>query len=137
MGCGLCDIIGDERFRTFKRIGIDCCKEVIYAAKEEYCSENLELFVGGFDDIRKQSIDYLITVNFLHEINDEDLHQIYNRLFTENKISMYIVDEVTGNYQHIHNYSKLIPQQYSIIHSLGPYKSDGGERYIKIFKLNE
>lgn len=131
-GCGLCDIIGNRKLKGYKRIGIDASKEVCEAAQALY--KDIKLIHGTFDNISNLNIEFLIAVNFVHEISPEDMKGILQNLTTKNNIHYFIVDEVTGNYPYSHNFNKIMPAEYDCKHIMGPYDSDGGKRNVKVFK---
>lgn len=133
VGCGLCNILGNEKLNICKRIGIDMRESIINANKEIW-GDKIEFQIGTFDSLKGMNIDYLISVNFLHGIPPKELSDIYQRLFSNNNIQYYIADEVTGNYTYEHALKSLLPSSFNLIDSLGPYESDGGARFIRIYK---
>ncbi|MCR5238230.1 MAG: hypothetical protein K6E34_13620 [Lachnospiraceae bacterium] len=133
-GCGLCNIIGDKKLDEFFRIGFDINETLLNAERELYEGKSISFVKGSFGDIGCGRIDFLISVNFPHEIPTDSLKKIYSSLFKRNQITYYIVDEVTGNYPYHHNYSSILPDEYRLYESIGPFGSDGGERNIRIFK---
>ncbi len=133
VGCGLCSILGNDHLCGCKRVGIDLSDGVLNADKEVYGQE-ISFRKGSFEVIQNETIDALITVNFIHSISDEQLEQIFEKLFADNTIGYYVADEVTGRYPYSHKFEKLLPDSFSMEKKLGPYPSDGGFRYIKIWK---
>lgn len=133
-GCGLCDILQNKRFKKCKKIGIERDKKVYDTICELYRGG---VFVNGsFDRIRGMDIDWLIAVNFTHEISDDEMSIYLKQLAENNRIKNIILDEVTGNYKYEHHYAELIPKGYSQKHIMGPYPSDGGKRYICIWGIH-
>jgi len=94
----------------------------------------IELINGSFRDIKNLEIDWFIAVNFTHAISDKEMASNLQCLTKNNRIHHFILDEVTGNYEYTHDYKMLMPQGYILADKLGPYASDGGRRYIKVFQ---
>jgi len=134
-GCGLCNIIGNSMLGGVRRIAID--REHSVLASDEYrFGKTIEFRHGSFEQIVEKSIDVLVTVNFVNSIPLEEVKRIYNELFKDRYIKYYIVDEVTGNYLNQYRFKELIPDEYVMSYSLGPYAADGGVRYIRVFERN-
>lgn len=131
-GCGLCDIIGNCKLKGYERVGVELSEKVYYAAKELH--KDITFINGTISDIKNYNIDFFIAVNFTHVISSEDMRKAMNDLILKNHIHYVIVDEVTGNYPYTHNFEEIIPVEFCCVKKLGPYESDGGERYVKIFR---
>lgn len=132
LGCGLCDIIGDKRLKSFRRFGLDIDNEVIEEAKLHF--SDIDLKCGSFEDLEiKQDLDFFITINFLHAIPPEELRENLNKIFRESHIEYYIADEVTGNYRYLFKIEDILPEGYVLDRIIGIHPSDGGVRMIKGF----
>ncbi len=132
LGCGLCDIIGDRRLKTFERYGYDIDKAVISEAKLHHKDVCLEC--GSFDNVGiGKKISFLITINFLHLIPKEKLKNSLKRVLSDNQVDCYIADDVTGNYLHKFSIEEVVPDNYILENTIGVYPSDGGVRRVKAF----
>lgn len=131
-GCGLCDILADKSFQKCQRIGVERDERVFNALKEIYSKKTIKFINGSFQNINNMKIDWLIAVNFTHEISDEEMKINLNKLVGNNEIKNIILDEVTGNYKYWHDYSAIIPHEYEM-KKMGEYRADGGKRQIKVF----
>lgn len=134
-GCGLGDIIGNRKLKSYERVGVELSEAVYCAAKELH--KDITFINGTFSDIKNYNIDFFIAVNFIHVISSEDMREIMKNLILKNHIRYIIVDEVTGNYPYTHNFEKIITAEFGCGKILGPYESDGGERYVKVFKKKD
>ena len=132
-GCGLCDIVGDDRLGCMERLAFDTDERVV-AADREIFGDSIDIQKGSFDDISELKADFFVSVNFIHDYSLEKVSKWLTGLFERNDIGYFIVDEVTGRYPYSHCYSNIISSDYTLKESLGPYPADGGERFIKIFK---
>ena len=133
-GCGLCDILGSSKLKKYKRYGFDLDENVIYVDKQLF--HDIEFTVGSFDKIQDMDISALIAVNFLHILPEDILRATFHDLFTNNRIQYFILDEVTGLYEHLHKFASILPPGCTLVRTLGPYESWGGVRYIKIFDMS-
>lgn len=133
-GCGLCDILACKAFRKCKLLGVEKNKSVYAAINEIYHSRDISFINGTFEDITEKCIDWLIAVNFTHEISDIEMTDILENLTKNNQIRHIILDEVTGNYKYQHNYAGIVPKGYTLEKIVGPYPADGGVRHIVIFE---
>lgn len=130
IGCGLGDIIGNLVCRD--RVGYDLCPKVINAARIEH--RDCDFVVGTFDAVTGKSIDWLIAVNFIHNIAPDELRNIFSGLIAQNQVRNIVVDSVSGAYAYTHNFNEIIPPEYTLLNKMGPSPSAGkGERWILIF----
>lgn len=132
-GCGLCDILEDKAFKQCQKVGVEKDKRVYDAICDIYHGKAVFLN-GSFQEIKGMNIDWFIAVNFTHTISDHEMMMNLKALAEDNQVWHMVLDEVTGNYQYSHNYVEIVPEGYVLENTLGPYPSDGGKRYIKIFK---
>lgn len=104
IGCGLGEIIGN--INTHERLGYDIDSRVILAAKKIY--RKVVFHTGSFEDVKNQKVDYLITVNFIHNIPPEELREKYLGLIENNEIKHIILDVVYGKgYKYKHDVKEL------------------------------
>lgn len=134
-GCGLGDMIGNRKLKGYRRIGVELSEKVYCAAKELH--KEITFINGTFSSIKNYTIEFFIAVNFTHEIPSDELGELIKNLTLENNIHYIIVDEVTGNYPYTHNFEKIMPKEFYCVKTFGPYPSDGGKRYVKVFKRIE
>ncbi len=131
IGCGLGDIIGSINDKEC--IGCDISSEVIKAAK--ILSPKTSFLVGSFDNIKYKKIDCLITVNFMHSIEPEQLKKYYKKFFKNNKVEYVIFDSVKSRkYQYNHTASEILGNNWIKELTIGKYSADRGIRYIELFK---
>ncbi len=130
-GCGLCDIISHNSLKRCKRLGIDLNENVCRASS--ILNKDICIKQGSFDIIKNKKIQALISVNFIHEISPKTLQDYYKKIIKNNIVNYFIIDSVTGKYKYTHNPVSLFENtNFSVVEKFGPYKSDGGERYIYI-----
>lgn len=132
-GCGLCDIVGSKKLKRYQRFGFDVDENVIYVDEKLY--PNIAFTVGSFEKIHHMNISVLIAVNFLHLIPEDVLRMTFHKLFAENNVHYFIVDESTGLYKYTHKFMSLLPAGCTLVKTLGPYEGWCGVRYIKIFEM--
>lgn len=109
-GCGLCDILSAKCFSKCNRVGVERDKRVFDAIQEIYAKKGIKFVNGSFQDILNMDIDWLIAVNFTHEISDADMAAYLNNLTEKNHIKYFILDEVTGNYKYTHDYAAILTE---------------------------
>ncbi len=132
LGCGLCDIIGDERLNRYERIGLDIDESVIEEAKLHH--GNIDLRRGSFEEIgENKNIRFLIMLNFLHEIPIKELRVKFDSILQGNSVDYFIADENTGNYNNRYSLIDILPDCYVQDKVIGVYPSDGGVRIVKAF----
>lgn len=130
-GCGLCDILGSNKLKKYKRYGFDVDENVIYVDRKQF--QNIEFAAGSFDKIQHMNISVLIAVNFLQILPEDEVRAAFREVFTKNRIQFFILDEVTGLYKFLHRFDSILPSGCTLVKTLGPYASWGGVRYIKVF----
>lgn len=134
IGCGLGEIIGN--LYCCHREGYDLERCVVAAAKAIYRST--EFRVGTFEDIKNKEIDYLITVNFIHNIPPIELKEKYIGLCRNNAINHLVLDIVQDkNYSFQHNIEFLIDGLgggYCVKKKLGGYPTQDGNRWVYILE---
>ena len=134
-GCGLCDIVGNKKLKRFTRIGVDSSVETCRAAQELH--KDIKIINGSFEDIKGLNIEYLIAVNFIHDIPGTQLEQYFTSLIHDNRVEYLILDEIKGgDYRYHHDFSSWEAKfNFSIVKKMGPYVASGnGERYIVVQK---
>ncbi|MCI9539770.1 MAG: class I SAM-dependent methyltransferase [Lachnospiraceae bacterium] len=136
-GCGLCDILANRGLKKWKRTGVEKEESVYQACRAIYKNTNIKFIHGSFMDIGNEKIDWFIAVNFIHNIPKEEIKKILYQLAKKNNVQYFILDEVSGNYPYTHNFDFLVRGGYCLVQSLGPYKADQGERYIRIYRIKK
>lgn len=131
VGCGLGEIVGN--IREGVRFGYDISKEVLQAAKA--LNKRVKYRRGTFPDVRIKNIDYLITVNFIHGIDEDALRRDYKELIKRCQPKYIVVDEVRSKkYLYNHSFKNILPKNYTVVKKLGKFPAYGGIRYIYIYK---
>lgn len=134
IGCGLGDIIGNLKGK--KCVGVDLSQEVVKAAC--LLHPKTKFFVGGFESISHKKIDCLITVNFMHSIEPEQLKKYYRIFFQQNKVRYIVFDSVVSpDYQYNHLASKMVGDLYKKKKTIGRYKVSRGMRIIDLYEKRE
>lgn len=133
-GCGLCDILGSNQLKKYRRYGFDLDENVIYVDQKEF--PDIEFTIGSFDKIQHMNISVLIAINFLHILSRDEVHAAFQEVLTKNRIQYVILDEVTGLYEHLHRFDSILPPGCTLVETLGPYEAWGGVRYVKIFDVS-
>lgn len=134
-GCGLCDIVGNKKLKRFTRIGVDSSVETCKAAQELH--KDIKIINGSFGDIKGLDIEYLIAVNFIHDIHSDQLEQYFTSLIHDNRVEYLILDEIKGgDYKYHHDFASWEDKfNFSLVEKMGPYVASGnGERYILVLK---
>lgn len=131
IGCGLGDIVGNLKDK--KCVGIDLSPEVIRAAR--LLHPKTKFFVGSFENVSRKKIDCLITVNFMHAIEPNQLKEYYRNFFLQNRIKYVVFDSVASPaYQYNHLASKMFGDLYKKKKSIGRYRVARGIRTIDLYE---
>ena len=129
IGCGLGELL--QHIKADKKIGLDRQEEVIRAARE-LSDGTATLMTGSFDDLTGKSIDYLITLNFMHGSPESTWTRPYCLVAERNDVRNFVVDKIPPKGEgYLLDWSKILPQNYRKIEQLGPFLSG---RYIEIWK---
>lgn len=123
IGCGLGEIV--RNIKSDCLFGLDVDTNVIRAAKALDTMHRVQYQVGSFQDVKGMNIEYLVTVNFIHDIEPIILKGFYKDLCTENRINKILLDSVTGQgYKYKHNAEEVIPSGFKLVHTSRKYNSD-------------
>lgn len=132
IGCGLGEIL--QHIKADKKIGFDLRKEVIMAA-HELSGQEIEFKVGSFGELTEKSVDYLITLNFMHGRSESEWAEIYRTVAVCNDVQHFIVDTVPDKAfsptTHSLDWSKILPDNYKRIERFGPLFSG---RYVEVWE---
>ena len=136
-GCGLGDIIADSAFIGFKRKGLDCKREVINADEEIFRKAiqdgEISFEIGSFESVKGEKIDYYISLNFLHNIEPDQVKNMFEEVLSCNKIGQVITDSVnSSSYPYNHDFDYICDYGYSK-RCLGEYKVQNGIRKIMVY----
>ncbi len=134
IGCGMGEIVRSVglRYPQMAIYGLDRCPKVISAAKFVDFKQVVHYAVGSFQEVKGLKIDYLITINFTHVIPPDALQQYYQEITAANEITHIVVDSVMSEtYAFNHDFSQILPQNYTRIYASEPYLS---QRYLIVFK---
>jgi SAM-dependent methyltransferase len=122
IGCGLGEIIRNIKARFL--FGYDTSEPVITAASQLDKKAKVVFKIGSFTDVKKMKIDFLITVNFIHEISSSELRNLFEVVCSENDIHYLLVDYIKGEgYPFTHDHS-VIPENYLKVYESGLYEFD-------------
>lgn len=136
VGCGLGEILrkisvsgNPPEARLF---GWDISPEVIAAAEALDKKNEITYSIGTFDDVRDMKIDWLITVNFLHNISSGDLAEYYRKITEQNDIERIVADTVSGSgYKYHHDLLNIMPDAYKLESQSNLYSA---ERRVMVFR---
>lgn len=132
IGCGLGEIL--QHIKADTKIGFDLQEEVIMAARE-LNSGKIDFKVGSFGELTETSVDYLITLNFMHGRTEPEWAETYRTVAVCNDIRHFIVDtvpdKVFGPTTHSLDWGKILPDNYKRIERFGPLLSG---RYIEVWE---
>lgn len=130
IGCGLGEMLRHIHARV--RIGLDLHEEAIRAAKK-LSRGDIVFQVGTFDNLQiEESIDYLITLGFMHGGTEKAWKSCYHDVARRNNVKHFIVDTVPeeGN-SHFLDFTLILPDEYKLIDRLGPFLAG---RYIEVYE---
>lgn len=131
IGCGLGDIIGN--IDDCQKEGWDIDKNVIRVGKKLYHKVKFE--VGSFYSIKGKNIDYLISVNFIHNISPKELKKNYKVICCNNNINHIVLDVVHDNgYKFQHDISFLFDELGYKVVKINRYPTLNGRRWVYILK---
>ncbi len=129
IGCGLGGML--RHVQADRKVGLDLHEEVIMAARE-LGDSGIEFRTGSFDDLVGETVDYLITLNFMHGGTEPTWVRPYHMAAERNDIRHFIVDTVPENGEsHFLDWGKILPDIYGRVERLGPFF---GGRYVEIWQ---
>lgn len=124
-----------RNIKADNRYGFDLDESAIKVAKLLDKSCQVEYLIGSFDEIGvERTIDYLITLGFMHGSNEEFWAPIYQRVCERNDIKKIIVDVLPpkkDSYQL--DFYNIIPDNYKLVYEVGPYL---GGRMLQCWEKN-
>ncbi len=133
IGCGLGEIISS--IDAVQRKGFDVDESVVAAAQFLFFWNDVEFRTGSFNEIVGHEVDYMILVNFTHDIHPSDLKRLLKTLTSRNLVDHLIVDEVgMVGYAFHHDFNNIVPNDYSLS-KIFP-ASYAYERKVKIYSRN-
>ena len=139
IGCGLGETISS--IHCLHKYGYDKSYEVIRAAKMIDNRKYTTIFkVGSFDIPVGLDIKYLITLNFLHDFDTDQVFQWFKLITDNNNVLNIIVDELdvdndNDDYYRLHRFDSIIPKKYKEIKTIVKESYTFG-RSVKVFSLN-
>lgn len=132
IGCGLGEIL--LHVNATKKIGLDLDEGAIMAARE-LCGKTIIFEKGSFSDLIQNSIDYCITLNFMHGGLESEWKKVYHLMAERNDIKHFIVDTVPdkafSSATKFLNWSEILPDNYKRVEHLGPFLSG---RYLEVWE---
>ena len=96
--------------------------------------------VGSFDLPVGLDIKYLITLNFLHDFDADQVFQWFKLITDNNNVLNIIVDELDvddddDDYYRLHRFDSIIPKKYKEIKTIVKESYTFG-RSVKVFSLS-
>lgn len=129
IGCGLGGLL--QHIKADKRIGLDIHKEVILAARE-LSKGGIVYQEGSFEDVAEDSVDYFVTLNFMHGGTEDTWIEPYRKAAERNHVLHFMVDTVPSQGgSHFLDWRKILPENYKRIERLGPFS---GGRYLEVWE---
>lgn len=134
VGCGLGDILSEIHLPNHQKTGYDIEENVIKALK--FAHPGLHGKVGSLNNIKNQTIDILIAVNWLHALDDDWFQRNMAYVVKHNHINRIIVDTVpTPPYAYSHDYIEFFKEYGYVLETKSRgFRCMGGMRHILIFK---
>lgn len=134
IGCGLGETI--SHIKAQNRIGIDAGLHNINTAKALYKNSGIDFRHGSFPDLGSGlTIDYLITLNFMHGSDETTWQTPYYKCASENDIKHFLVDVVPASDNvHCLDFSKILPPSYHLKDKMGPFLSG---RYLLVYEKKQ
>lgn len=133
IGCGTGDIISHINWKN--KVGCDVDEKVIRYAKIHH--PKTHFIVGSFEQIYRENISILITINFMHILDGEAVWQKYNNIVKNNNIKRIVVDSVQAPpYRYSHDFVGILGSLgYELEHiSKGYMAADNSRRKVRIFR---
>ena len=135
MGCGLGEILRNIKTKS-RKLGYDPDPIIVNCAKQLNKDSLCEYEVAGISDFGQgHDVDYFITLGFTHGSLEETWYEPYHKIATENNVEHFIVDVCKEGFVGAHklDFTKILPENYSLETRLGPFLSG---RYVEIYKKN-
>jgi hypothetical protein len=134
IGCGLGETISG--IDCSNKYGYDQSNQVIKAAKLINRNNYPTIFkVGSFEAPIGLEIKYLITVNFLHDFDENQVSQWFKLITDNNNVLNIVVDEIDNDdYYRLHRFNSIIPKKYKEIQTIIKENYTFG-RSVKVFSL--
>ena len=131
IGCGLGEVL--RNVSATKRIGLDGCERCIEVAKKIDKSKTIEYSVGSFDKLKIDgSIDYVITIGFMHGAREDAWKEVYHECARRNDIKAFIVDVLPENPPTHHlDFDLILPNNYVLKEKMGPFLAD---RWLLVYE---
>lgn len=109
IGCGLGDNL--SKINTLNKSGYDIDQNVIKAAKFKYFFSKIRFKNKNFTSIKNLNIDFLITVNFLHNYSPKQVENLFRVFLSNNNVNCIIIDKlnkkICNGYKYYHDYKFL------------------------------
>lgn len=107
VGCGLGELLEGLPDGAFE--GYDLSESVVRAARS--LRPRATFVAGSFDDLSGKDADFLITVNFIHEIRPDTLRALYAGVLARNRFARVLVDRVPSGsgYRFAHDFPSMFP----------------------------
>lgn len=142
VGGGLGDIIGNINAprKKCKKIGIDKEHSVVKAARLLHPS--VMFLQGSFERCVSKDDICLIMVNFIHKIPKDELKEEMQRVLSENRVKLVIMDTFSRNkrtcYIYSHSGEDLFDGKYKCIRRSRAFAAaNGARRYVEYWEKIE
>ncbi len=120
LGCGMGDMI--SHIHAAQKYGYDP-KDCLLQEARKIDKSGTIYKKGSFDEVKIEGkIDFLITLQFLHEFTNDKVKTIYSDILDRLDIQNIIVDVVPLN---PHAWSTIFPENYHHVKTMGPYRYGG------------
>lgn len=142
VGGGLGDIIGNiyAPRKKCKKIGIDKERSVVQAARLLHPS--VTFMQGSFDRCVCRDDICLIMVNFIHKIPEDELKEEMQRVLSENRVRLVVLDTFSRNkrtgYIYSHCGEEMFEGKYKCIRRSRAFAAaNGARRYVEYWEKIE
>ena len=134
IGCGLGEII--RNIRSDRLYGYDINANVINAASFLDKQKRVSFRRGSFENVVGLDIEYLIAVNFMHDIDPSYLRSAFKLVSESNDLRNIIVDSVSNDrVRFSHNFIRIIPAAYEPVYKFEEYAGNRTIwRYSKVIQ---
>ncbi|MBQ2934649.1 MAG: class I SAM-dependent methyltransferase [Lachnospiraceae bacterium] len=134
IGCGLGEVL--RNISAPQRIGLDECGICIEVAKKLDKTKRIQYVQGSFNDLKVQdTIDYVITLGFMHGSREDIWKSAYHRCASENDAKAFIVDVLPeSDSTYCLDFSLILPENYVLKEKMGPFLSG---RWLYVYEKTE
>lgn len=134
VGCGLGEIL--RHINAPKKYGYDLDSRVIEAVKVITSKEkNIQYFAGGLQDVNVSDANVLLTIGWMHGMQEKALKELYGEFLNKNKVKNVVVDvKIIENQKK--DFTKILPLEYHCV-SRKKCVAEESEIWIETYERGE